>query len=347
MGNRSTNYVWDPQQGNIVEDCRKILELAKEYYKSNKILFLEQVGNNKAENYIRIIELLGRYGLYNIKFSDFPLNRFTPRAIYLTKNPRFACFWFFEFLNGRGGILRGDLEQLRKVVTLLSVIKPRGVDSIGLYKGSIICRCGGREYSLVTDLRGWNESALPSFSIMTKKSGLVKFYLVDAGVEFTGHQSKLNLQNLRNFGCVYGAKQYTYNQKAQRMLGMSSIRDTTLYFFPNRTADLISLSEFEEYQKKNAFDDPSKGFGTRLFFYNEANLIDTNLFPSGANTVRVLTRINNDDIALHNTPGNFIKTPIKECPERSSVLARVPRLLSIERSRLEQLVADHTIQILM
>lgn len=278
---------------------------------------------------------------------DVPLTKFSLKAIALMKNRAFASYWLFYFLNNEGSIVKGDVRQLQRLVTLLFVIKPRGLDYFGLSKGSVIVRYNGRLYSLETTVNSWDQNNLPSFSIITKDQN-VRFYLVQPGVNFSGHASKLKLQNLRNFVCTYQAKEYIYDARVQRMLSPVMLNNNRLLLMPKgANSDLIFLSEIREYLNKYGYDDPSKGFGTRMFYVDEAPLINKGLYPSSANSVRIMTIISKDEVALHSTSSKFLKKNVGELVNYGTTMARVPRMFILSLERIDQLINSHIISIQM
>ena len=345
-GTHVSNFVWNPNEGNVLNDCKTLLLRLKEYEMQNRVLSIEQVGPNKVINYIRLIELMGRYGLYNLRIVDVPLYRFTPKAIYFCKNPRFTSYWFFDFLNAEKRVDVNDPNQMRRITTLLSVISPRGIEEIGLLNNSIVAKYHGQLYSLTQSVKTWEGTKLPSFSINTKQEGLLKFFLVDLGTTFSGHASKFKIKNIRSFVCNYYEKSFIYYSKYQHALQDLSLRNNSLYLVPNGiSSDLISLSEINDYLGKYAFDDTPKGFGTRMFYYNEAEMIDEHLFPNAANSTKVLTQISNSEVAIHTTPVSFLRKTVQDCEDYTTMFVRVPRIFVIRQERLEQLITQKIITI--
>lgn len=337
-------YVWVPSQDTMIEDLRMIVKRCRQYSEANRTMRIRQeCDRDKVANYIRLIELLGRYGLYNIVLDDLSLDRLSPKAIFLCKNRRFLCYWFYEIIGGE--IRPGDFRQLKKITTILSVIRPRGMERVFLEGDSIYVVYRGNKYSLTTDRRGWEDTRLPSFSINTKSHGVLKFYLVESGIRFSGQSPHIDLESER-FTCTYYSDRYIYDSRAQRLLGGTSLRDSSYFFIPHGIdSDVISLSEIEDYIRRYSYDDPAKGFGTRLFYYDEAGLINSKLYPSGKSTMRVLTQISNDEIAVHASPSKFIRRRVDECENDIRVLVRAPRILVVNKERIDQLVAEHIIEI--
>ena len=347
LKNHAETYVWNPTKGNIIKDCKAILKRCKQYEDSNKILNVEQEDNgDKVGNYIRLIELLGRYGLYNVKFADFPLSKFSNKALYLCRNKRFLQYWFYDIIGGT--IIPNDIEQLKKITTILAVIKPRGLEHICLENNVISTSYQGIRYSITSDVRGWEDTSadLPSFSINTRNGGVVCFYLVEPGIHFSGHASKMrNIPN-RHFSCRYYNQQFEYDGKTQKLFSDGSLKDTSLYLTPtNKSIDVIFLGDIEDYLKSYAYDDPSKGFGTRLFYFDEANLINTETFPTDTKSLRILTQISNEEIAIHNTPSKYIRKTVDDCGGYNKVLTAVPRVLVIDKSKFDQLQSENIIRI--
>lgn len=339
----SSTYVWKPNQETMVQDLRVIVKRCKQYANANRTLLIQQLGDDVLGNYVRLLELLGRYGLYNIKFADYSLDRFSTQAIYLCRNKKFLSYWFYELIGGE--IRPGDYEQLKKITTIISVIRPRGMERVFLDGGSIYIIYRGVRYSLTTDRRGWENTRLPSFSIETKRGGILKFYLVESGIRFSGHSPKTNLENER-FTCRYYSDRFIYDSRAQRLLGGNSLRDTSYFFVPfGSNSDVISLADIQDYLNKYGYDDPSRGYGTRLFYYDEAGLINSKLFPSGRSSMKVLTQISNDEIAVHVTPSKYIKKKINQCDQFVRVLVRAPRILVVDKERIDQLVSEHIIEL--
>ena len=346
----NSNYIWDtrgqrdfPNKQDLIALIRECKALANENKIMNVAITRDQL---TLGNLIRIIELIGRYDLYNIKFDQFKMESFPPRAIKLMKNPKYVSFWFFELIGK--AINPNDLEQMEKIATIIDVAGPRELSMIrcDCRDRCIYTNCNGQTYTIKLDPEKEESEYLYSFSIMTRE-GNVKLYLCEGKKPFVDRGLPLNFVDNASFVCVYGAKKYIRHPKISQYFDQTNFDKSIITLVPDgMSADLISLAEYDNYVQKYSWDDPGKGFGTRLFYYNEADAINKNLFPSNASSFKVLTMINKDEVAIHETPKKYYKKPVSECEKHVKQLVRVPRLLSLRKERINQLLSDHTIEIM-
>lgn len=305
------------------------------------MLNLRITGDNAAFLYIQLINALDRFGLFNIT-PIINLRKLNPKAISLICNKRFIAHYFKDII---GGIdLCPDRDTGKKSIELLRKVAPRQLNEFGSNDSIVATKYNGKLLKLSTNRKEWISTKYPSFSINTR-DGMLRVYLTDLKKTCYGRNININLDKINNTICKYYSQSFIYMAKSQKMF--DSVRNNTMYFLPyEQHADIISLSEYEDYKQKYGYDDPSKGFGTRMFYYDEAELIDTKLYPSGSNSFKVLTDISNDEVAIHKTPSVFVKKTTKDCENYVSVMVRVPRLLVVERERLEQLISDSTINVI-
>lgn len=331
------SYIWKVEDRKQ-EDISKIVSLCREYEKNNKILRLRIAGENPSLIYIQLINVLGRYNLFNLA-PIFNLKRLTPKTISAITNKRFLAFYFKDIIGS--SVLCPDRDTGKKTVELFKKLAPNQLYGFGSNDRMVATSYNGKLYKLTTNRKEWTGTQYPSFSLETK-DGLLRVYLTDLKRQVTGRTLNIDTSKLNNTCCRYYSSRFMYTYKSQKMF--NSMRNNIMYFLPyGQNTDIISLSDYKEYIRKYAYDDPSKGYGTRLFYYDEAEMIPSKLFPSGNSSFKLVTEISNDEIAIHKTPSAFIKKSVKDCEEYVSVLVRVPRLLVVERERLEQLITERVL----
>lgn len=345
----NANYVWDvenqqdfPNKQDLIAIIRECRDLARK----NKILNLSITnGQLTLGNLIRVVELVGRFGLYNIKFDQFKLKNFPARAIPMLKNPKFVSFWFFELLGD--SINPSDPTQMEKVAAIIACTGPSELTRV-YYDHRTKCITayyGTTAYTIKLDPSKEEAAYLFSFSLETRE-GAVKFYLCENNEMFTNRTIPLQFNDNSMFICTYGNNRYIRHPKISAYFDQTNYDKSIVTLVPDgRSADLISLAEYDQYVQSHKWDDPEKGFGTRPFYYNEADAINKNLFPSNVTSFKVLTMINNDEVAIHETPKKFYKKPVAECERHVKQMVRVPRILSLKKERIGQLLSDHTITI--
>lgn len=338
---RCTSYIWQVERRKYNDDIRKIVKLCREYDKINKMLNLRITGDNAAFLYIQLINALERFGLFNIT-PIIKLNKLNAKAIAMISNKKFLAHYFKDILGGND--LCPDRETGKKSIELMKKLAPKQLKGFGSNDCIVATKYNGQLLKLSTNRKEWVSTKYPSFSINTR-DGLLRVYLTDLKKNVYGRTINLNFDKLNNIIFRYYSQTFIYSAKVQKQF--KSIRCNSMYLLPyKQKADIISLAEYEEYQNRYNYDDPSKGFGTRLFYYDEAEMIDTKLYPSGSNSFKVLTNISNEEVAIHKTPSSFIKKEIKDYQNYVSVMVRVPRVMIVERERFEQLINDSTIEMI-
>lgn len=333
---RCKGFVWKPDKTMRNRDFNRIIILCREYQKNDRMLKLDIDSSNPSLVYLQLINFLGKYDLYNIDpIVDF--KKFTPRLIEQIKNKAFLEFWFDDIVDNIE--LNPDTETAQKSAALLRKIRPLHIDGVGVSKKKNIVgvRLDGKLYKITTNKKEWLDTGFPTVFIPTRQRG-TRLYFAHLK-ENQSRTIELSFKDLlRPERIRYYSEHYFYKPSVQRKFA-NAVCDR-IYCLPIDTNgnNIITLAEMEEYYDKYKYESPACGHGTRMFYFDEAELINQGFFPNGKDGFKVATKIDNQTIAIHESPDKFIRKKVVNCAPYDGIFVRAPRVFIFDRSMLEYLM---------
>ena len=334
----------------LAKDIQAIVKECATHKSGNKALVLSLGGISNTIGALYMYEVttliheLGRRGLYNVKFENSSYYKSeTASKFHILYNKEFVEYSTHELVTRPG-----NRDQ---VLRYLDVVKPSGITEIrpgpnntilGYYNGSlrnlILFMNKGFKSGELRDLEHvrlslsekmtmvymtpdtytrpplYDESVDNVFIPFTLRNTIKAYY---KGVQYRAIKNKGDY----NFPTVSNSlrSSYVYLEPAKQ----------TDYF--NRSC--ISAYQLKDYMNKYGNEQYHYAYYTRMLFYDEIGLLNSNLWVAG---VEFVTYISGTRFRVFSNPRKYRDIDTKDLDEDTSLLY-VPRIIAIDYNRIDEI----------
>ena len=327
-------------------DLPQIANLCKEYLNNqrNLVVSFPNSNNDISMQYIKIINDLTEYGLYNLTAIEINLKTFLSESkeamgIY---NPYFVRHYLPYYLKS------SDQSRNAKIFCKLQiknlVYSQKGEET--KFPDAVLMNYCGEDYGLLLRTCNWKEGKnYPSFNIETVE-GLRAIYFLP--IEVAKQQGKkFRVPKQETFYCIFQSQKLLYSFKFQKYLNKNSLSNKVMYFIPTRvgvSAGAISTCQpacqLKEYLQKTGYENYQYGYMTRMFNFDEAELIHPDNFKSESD---IVTFLSSNVFCFHESPKHFQKKNLNDL-DNDFKTAQVIRMLVVNEERYNDLIKQGIIQ---